>query len=98
MKKIFFYSGLVIVLFFIIIYYLYNIMNNKPVYAIAVFNDDIKGNVRFTEDLENNIIKIDLHPWRFKIAPLCQIKKVYPLQECVNFGYGISSKIPEVLG
>lgn len=62
MKKIFFYSGLVIVLFFIIIYYLYNIMNNKPVYAIAVFNDDIKGNVRFTEDLENNIIKIDLHP------------------------------------
>jgi hypothetical protein len=28
---------------------------------------------------------------------LCQIKKVYPLQEYVNFGYGISSKIPEVL-
>jgi len=25
-------------------------------------------------------------------------QKVYPFQECVNFGYGISSKIPEVLG
>jgi hypothetical protein len=33
-----------------------------------------------------------------KMAPLYQIKKVYPFQECVNFGYGISSKIPEVLG
>jgi hypothetical protein len=32
------------------------------------------------------------------MAPSHQIKKVYPLQECVNFGYGISSKIPEVLG
>jgi len=32
------------------------------------------------------------------MAPLYQIKKVYPFQECVNFGYGISSKIPEVLG
>ena len=26
------------------------------------------------------------------------LHKVYPLQEYVNFGYGISSKIPEVLG
>jgi hypothetical protein len=32
------------------------------------------------------------------MAPLYQIQKVYPFQECVNFGYGISSKIPEVLG
>ena len=31
-----------------------------------------------------------------KIAPLCPIKKGYPLQECVNFCYGISSKIHEV--
>jgi hypothetical protein len=30
---------------------------------------------------------------------LCaKIQKVYPFQEYVNFGYGISSKIPEVLG
>jgi len=29
---------------------------------------------------------------------LYQILKVYPFQENVNFGYGISSKIPEVLG
>ena len=36
-------------------------MNNKPIYAIAVFNDEIRGNVRFTEDLENNVVKIDLN-------------------------------------
>ena len=33
-------------------------MTNKPIYAIAVFNDAIKGNVKFTEDLDNNNIKI----------------------------------------
>jgi Cu-Zn family superoxide dismutase len=33
---------------------------NKPIYAIAVFNDSIKGTVKFTEDLSNNRIKIDL--------------------------------------
>ena len=32
------------------------------------------------------------------MAPSRQINKVYPFQEYVNFGYGISSKIPEVLG
>jgi len=36
-------------------------MSNKPIYAIAVFNDNIKGTVRFTEDLVNNQIKIDLN-------------------------------------
>ena len=36
-------------------------MYSKPVYAIAVFNDNIKGVVRFTEDLPNNQIKIDLN-------------------------------------
>lgn len=35
-------------------------MNHKPIYAIAVFNDDIKGFVKFTEDLKNNKIRIDL--------------------------------------
>ena len=44
-----------------LLYYLYNIMNNKPIYAIAVFNDGIKGTVKFTEDLENNVIIIDLN-------------------------------------
>jgi hypothetical protein len=29
---------------------------------------------------------------------LRKFNKVYPFQECVNFGYEISSKIPEVLG
>ena len=60
MKKTLFYLGVMIVVF-IIIYYLYNIMNNKPIYAIAVFNDDIKGNVKFREDLENNVVIIDLN-------------------------------------
>jgi Cu-Zn family superoxide dismutase len=37
-------------------------MTNKPVYAIAVFNDDrIKGYVKFSEDLTNNRVKIDLN-------------------------------------
>ena len=36
-------------------------MDNKPIYAIAVFNDIIQGNVRFTEDLDNKRIRIELH-------------------------------------
>ena len=36
-------------------------MDNKPIYAIAVFSDIVKGNVRFTEDLDNKRIRIDLH-------------------------------------
>ena len=36
-------------------------MTNKPIYAIAVFNDTIKGTVKFSEDVTNNRIKIDLN-------------------------------------
>ena len=37
-------------------------MSNKPVYAIAVFNDEkIKGVTRFTEDLETKQVKIELN-------------------------------------
>jgi len=36
-------------------------MTDKRVYAIAVFNDDIKGYVKFSEDLINNRVKIDLN-------------------------------------
>lgn len=36
-------------------------MSNNPIYAIAVFNDTIKGNVKFTEDLKNNVVVIDLN-------------------------------------
>jgi Cu-Zn family superoxide dismutase len=50
---------LVIMTFFI--YNLYIIMNNKPICAIAVFNDEIKGIVKFTEDLDNNVVLIDLN-------------------------------------
>lgn len=49
------------IIFLLIIYYLYYSMNNKPIYAIAVFTGDIKGYVKFSENLENNQIKIDLH-------------------------------------
>jgi Cu-Zn family superoxide dismutase len=36
-------------------------MTQKPIYAIAVFTDTIKGTVKFTEDLINNQIKIELN-------------------------------------
>ena len=36
-------------------------MTNKPVYAIAVFNDGIKGYVKFSEDFIHNRVKIDLN-------------------------------------
>ena len=36
-------------------------MNSKPIYAIAMFTDAIKGTVAFTEDLSNGRIKIDLN-------------------------------------
>jgi len=36
-------------------------MANKPICAIAVFNDNIKGNVKFTEDLDANKIRIELN-------------------------------------
>jgi Cu-Zn family superoxide dismutase len=45
----------------IIILFLNCNMENKPIYAIAVFNSEIKGVVRFTEDLENKQIRIDLN-------------------------------------
>ena len=44
----------------IILFLNYN-MDNKPIYAIAVFNNDINGVVRFTEDLDNKQIRIDLN-------------------------------------
>lgn len=36
-------------------------MSNPPVYAIAVFSDDVKGTVKFTEDLVNKRIKIEVN-------------------------------------
>ena len=36
-------------------------MSNKQICSIAVFNDKIKGNVKFTEDLDGNQIRIDLN-------------------------------------
>jgi Cu-Zn family superoxide dismutase len=56
-----FYFLLIVCFLILILYYIYIIMTDKPVHAIAVFNDNIKGTVKFTEDLENNKIKIDLN-------------------------------------
>jgi Cu-Zn family superoxide dismutase len=36
-------------------------MNHKPIYAIAVFTNEIKGLVKFTEDLEKKLIKIEVN-------------------------------------
>jgi len=58
---IYFYISLFVIICFLIINYLYKIIKNKPVYAIAVFNDSIKGYVKFSEDLTNNKVKIDLN-------------------------------------
>jgi Cu-Zn family superoxide dismutase len=52
----------VIICLLIIFYYLYARMTtNKPIYAIAVFNDSVKGSVNFSEDLTNKRVKIDLN-------------------------------------
>jgi Cu-Zn family superoxide dismutase len=67
---IYFYLFIAIIVSFLIIYYLYSIMTQKPIYAIAVFNDNIKGTVNFTEDLVNNRIKIDLNITGLKINSL----------------------------
>jgi Cu-Zn family superoxide dismutase len=62
MKPImYFYISVLVIICFLIIYYVYTIMTNKPIYAIAVFNDSIKGTVKFSEDLTNNRVKIDLN-------------------------------------
>ena len=58
---IYFYICLLVVIGFLIIYYSYKMITNKPVYAISVFNDSIKGTVKFSEDLSNNMVKIDLN-------------------------------------
>ena len=52
MKPIlYFFIFLLFIVCFLIIYYLYKIMTNKPVYAVAVFNDSIKGNVKFRKQI-----------------------------------------------
>ena len=62
MKNILYiYLSLLFIVSFLIIYYLYNKMTDKQIYAIAVFNDSIRGNVKFTEDLIKKQIKIDLN-------------------------------------
>jgi Cu-Zn family superoxide dismutase len=36
-------------------------MTNKPISAIAVFSGEVNGYVKFIEDLQKDIIKIELH-------------------------------------
>lgn len=61
MKHLFITVCLFLLVCLIFFYYLYNVMTDKPICAIAVFNDNIKGTVKFTEDLENNQIIIELN-------------------------------------
>ena len=52
---IYFYLFIAIIVSFLFIYYLYNIMTQTPICAIAVFTDDkIKGYVKFTENFKTN--------------------------------------------
>jgi Cu-Zn family superoxide dismutase len=62
MKSIQYFYILAIFVCIFTIYYLYNTATSQtPVYAIAVFNDDIKGTVKFTEEIENSRIRVDLN-------------------------------------
>ena len=36
-------------------------MTNKSIYAIAVFSESVRGTVKFSEDIKNNRVKIDLN-------------------------------------
>jgi Cu-Zn family superoxide dismutase len=59
MKQIYyFYFLFLLLVIFLIIYYYYFIMKTKPIYAIAVFTDAIKGTVKFSE--VDNKIRIDV--------------------------------------
>jgi len=59
MKQIYyFYFLFLLLVIFFIIYYYYFIMKTKPIYAIAVFTDAIKGTVKFSE--VDNKIRIDV--------------------------------------
>ena len=62
MKKInyiYFIFFLVIISF--ILFYLYYKMTDKPITAIAVFVGEINGNVKFTEELNEGLVRIDLN-------------------------------------
>ena len=48
---IYFYICLLVLICFLIIYYFYKMITNKPVYAISVFNDSIKGTVKNSSNL-----------------------------------------------
>jgi Cu-Zn family superoxide dismutase len=61
MKPVLYFYIFLVITCFSVMYFLYKIMAHKPIYAIAVFNDNIKGHVKFSEDLTNNMVKIDLN-------------------------------------
>jgi Cu-Zn family superoxide dismutase len=61
MKPITFFYLFLYVFICFLIYHLYKIMTNKPVYCIAVFNEGVRGTVKFSEDIKNSRVKIDLN-------------------------------------
>jgi len=36
-------------------------MTSKPIYCIAVFSESVRGTVKFSEDIQNSRVKIDLN-------------------------------------
>lgn len=60
LKLLYIFLGIFVTLVIIFIYNYY-IMTSKPIQAIAVFNDTIKGTVKFTEVNDLKKIKIELN-------------------------------------
>ena len=62
MKKIIYiYSIFFLVIISFILFYLYYRMTDKPITAIAVFFGEINGSVKFTEDLNEGLVRVDLN-------------------------------------
>jgi len=52
---------LIFILLVIILYCLFNKIDEKPISAIAVFVGEITGSVKFIEEIENSRVKIELN-------------------------------------
>jgi len=50
-----------VLLLSVIIFYIYNTMNKRPISAVAVFIGEINGHVRFIEDVKSDMVRIEVH-------------------------------------
>lgn len=60
-KNLYIYLIFFLVIISFILFYLYYKMTDKPITAIAVFFGEINGAVKFTEDLNEGLVRIDLN-------------------------------------